>query len=48
MGRVSWWVCSWRPLLLKLSFCVDDDYYEYGRSLEDDAPLSPNTAGMVL
>ena len=24
---------------------VDDDYDEYGRSLEDDEPLSPSTAG---
>jgi hypothetical protein len=27
---------------------VDDDYDEYGRSLEDDEPLSPSTAGTVL
>ena len=27
---------------------VDDDYDEYGRSLEDDEPLSPNTAGMAF
>ena len=26
-------------------YSVDDDYDEYGRSLEDDEPLSPSTAG---
>ena len=26
---------------------VDDDYYEYGRSVEEDVPLSPDTAGKM-
>ena len=26
---------------------ADDDYDEYGRSVEDDEPLSPNTAGSL-
>ena len=34
------------PFTVGVCFCVDDDYYEYGRSLEEDAPLSPNTAGI--
>ena len=27
---------------------VDDDYDEYGRSLEEDEPLSPHTAGETV
>ena len=25
---------------------IDDEYDEYGRSLEEDEPLSPSTAGI--
>jgi hypothetical protein len=31
-----------------MSYGDDDDYYEYGRSLEEDAPLSPNTAAQFM
>jgi elongation factor 1 alpha-like protein len=31
-----------------MSYGEDDEYDEYGRSLEDDAPLSPNTAAQFM